>query len=59
MEDNFAQGASYQDLQGFRDYKVGKLDFTGPCPEIDSCSTLLIKADVEIDGDLVVDGTIF
>ena len=58
MEDNFAQGASYQDLQGFRDYKVGKLDFTGPCPEIDSCSTLLIKADVEIDGDLVVDGTI-
>ena len=58
MEDNFAQGASYQDLQGFRDYKVGKLDFTGPCPEIDSCSTLLIKADVEIDGNLVVDGTI-
>lgn len=58
MEDNFAQGVSYQDLQGFRDYKVGKLDFTGPCPEIDSCSTLLIKADVEIDGNLVVDGTI-
>ena len=58
MEGNFAQGASYQDLQGFRNYKVGKLDFTGPCPEIDSCSTLLIKADVEIDGNLVVDGTI-
>ena len=58
MEGNFAQGASYQDLQGFRNYKVGKLDFTGPCPEIDSCSTLLIKADVEIDGDLIVDGTI-
>ncbi len=56
MEGNFAQGSSYQDLQGFRDYKVGKLDFTGPCPSIDSCSPLLIKADIEFENGLTIDG---